>query len=106
MLLSVYTEPITEEEQAPPSQEEEAEETVRSESEIDDIRGQILDTDGNPLKDITVKIKKDNGDEWQVKTDSDGYYEVLDVPEGKYEIIIEREGYEDIKKEVEISKGK
>lgn len=90
--------------QPPPSQEEQAQDEVKKESEIDDIRGQILDADGNPAKGITTRIKGAGG-EWQVKTDDQGYYEVLDVPEGKYEITVDAEGYEDVKTEVEIKKG-
>jgi hypothetical protein len=90
--------------QPPPSQEEQAQDEVKKESEIDDIRGQILDADGNPAKGITTRIKGAGG-EWQVKTDDQGYYEVLDVPEGKYEITVDAEGYEDVKAEVEIKKG-
>jgi hypothetical protein len=99
-------------------QQQQAEEQVEKETEIDDIRGQVLDADGNPAKGIKVKIKGPKG-ETEVQTDEEGYYELQDVPEGKYEITPVagkeegREGGEEAaakeeeytKTEVEIKKG-
>ena len=103
IVLREYRPPLPQA-QAPPSQEEQAQQEVKKESEIDDIRGRVLDAEGKPVKDVKVKIKGDDG-EWEVKTDEEGYYEVLDVPEGKYEITVDAEGYEDVKAEAEVKKG-
>lgn len=97
--LVEYKEPKPSQQQAPPPQQ-----ANQNQSEIDDIRGRILDADGNPAKGVAVKIKGPEGEK-QVKTDSQGYYEVLDVPEGSYEITTDAEGYEDQKAEAEIKKG-
>jgi hypothetical protein len=116
MLLREYKEP------PPPSpqeeeeiQKEEQEETQPSEQqaskeaekqgEIDDIRGQILDAEGNPAKGIKVKIRSAEVEYEPITTDENGYYELLDVPEGKYEITCDAEGFEDMKAEVEIKKS-
>jgi hypothetical protein len=86
-------------------QDKQAQDSVDNESEIDDIRGQILDAEGNPAKGIKVTIKGPDGDK-QVTTDDQGFYEILDAKEGKYEIIVNQEGYESEKREFEIKKGK
>jgi hypothetical protein len=118
MLLYEYREPKETSEESPESQQQQAEEQVEKETEIDDIRGQVLDADGNPAKGIKVKIKGPKG-ETEVQTDEEGYYELQDVPEGKYEITPVagkeegREGGEEAaakeeeytKTEVEIKKG-
>jgi len=103
MVLREYV-PPREAETPPPSQEEEAEKDVEKESELHDIKGQVLDTDGNPLKDATVVVRGPSG-EYRVKTDAEGYYVVHDVAEGKYEITVEAPGFEESKAEVEVKKG-
>jgi hypothetical protein len=103
MLLREYKEPQPspqEEEESPPPPQEQA----PVQTEIDDIRGQVLDAEGNPAKGIKVKIKSLNS-EYEANTDDQGYYEILDVSEGKYEITSDAEGYEDLKMEVKVKKG-
>jgi hypothetical protein len=105
MLLREYKEPPPPpSEEAPPDQDQQTSEEAEKESEIDDIRGQVLDAEGNPAKGIKVKIKSLNS-EYEANTDDQGYYEILDVSEGKYEITSDAEGYEDLKTEVEVKKG-
>lgn len=99
--LIEYVEPPAEEEEPEP---EDAEEEVKKESEIDDIKGRVVDADGEPMKDVKVKITGDDG-EHEATTNSDGYYEVQDLPEGKYEITIDAKGFKNRKSVVEIRKG-
>jgi hypothetical protein len=105
MLLREYKELPPPQEEAPPDQDQQASEEAEKESEIDDIRGQVLDAEGNPAKGIKVKIKSAAVEYEPITTDENGYYELLDVPEGKYKITFDEEGFEDLKVEVEIKKS-
>jgi hypothetical protein len=97
MILREYVEPPPEE-QTPPAEESPVE------TEIDDIRGQVLDEEGNPAAGKKVKISGPDG-ETEVTTDENGYYELLDVPEGNYVVTSDEEGYEDLRIEFEVRKG-
>lgn len=103
LLLRQYI-PPPQEEEAAPSQDQKAEEEVEKESEVDDIRGQVLDSNGDPIKEIKMKISGPTGI-FESVTDENGFYEVLDVPEGEYEITSDVEGYQDFKKKIEVRKG-
>ena len=103
LLLSEYVEPREPAEEQPADQGDEAEEQAEQEGQVEDIRGRILGSDGNPVGGVTVRIKGPS--EYEVATDADGYYEALDVPEGRYEITVEAEGYEGIRGEIEVRKG-
>jgi hypothetical protein len=112
MLLREYKEPPPpsleeekEEEEETSTQEQQASKEAEKESQVDDIRGQILDAEGNPAKGVKVKIKSSEVEYQPITTDENGYYELLDLPEGKYEITCVEEGFEDIKAEVEIKKS-
>jgi hypothetical protein len=72
--------------------------------EIDDIRGQVLDNQGNPMAGVNVKVKGPNN-ESIVTTDEKGFYELLDVPEGRYEITVEDESFEGVIETIEVKKG-
>lgn len=104
MILQEYKEPREQMEEAPPSQDQDAKEEVEEESEIEDIRGQVLDSEGNPAAGIKVKIRGPDGEK-EVSTDEDGYYELLDVPEGSYVVTSDADGYQDLKVEFEVKKG-
>jgi hypothetical protein len=84
--------------------EDQGAEETQNKNEIDDIRGQVLDSEGNPAQGIKVKVKGPDG-ERELTTDENGYYEVLDAAEGTYEITFEGEEFADMKREVEIKKG-
>ena len=88
-----------------PAREQQASKEAEKESQVDDIRGQVLDSEGNPAKGVKVKIKSSEVEYQPITTDENGYYELLDLPEGKYEITYDEEGFEDIKAEVEIKKS-
>ena len=103
MILREYVEPPPPPEAAP-SQDAEAEEQAEQESEVDDIRGKIVDAGGDPLKGVSVIVTGPAG-EHRVKTTEDGGYEVLDVPEGDYEIAVDAEEFEELKTEVKVKKG-
>jgi Carboxypeptidase regulatory-like domain len=105
MLLREYKEPPPPREEAPPDQDQQASEEAEKESEIDDIRGQLLDAEGNPAKGVKVKIKGPGVEYEPITTNENGYYELLDVPEGKYEITCDEEGFEDLKVDVDIKKS-
>jgi hypothetical protein len=103
--LREYIPPVQEEEEEKQSnQDDKAKEEVEKQGEIDDIRGQVLDSEGNPAQGIKVKVKGPDG-ERELTTDENGYYEVLDAAEGTYEITFEGEEFADMKREVEIKKG-
>lgn len=98
--------PPQEEGGKPSSQDEEAEEEVEQKADeakgsINYIVGKILDADGNPMNDVTVKITWDGG-EYVVKTDENGVYRKDNLKPGKYKVTVEAPGYEGIEKEVEI----
>ncbi len=104
MRLSEYKPPKQQTEQEAPDQSQTAQKSVDDESQIDDIRGKVLDLSGNPAKGVNVKLSGPDGDR-QTKTDSQGQYEFLELPNGKYEVTVDEEGYENVKREVEINKG-
>jgi len=109
MALREYSMP-PEEEAAAPSQEEEAREEVEEETDdalasVNYIAGKVLDTDGKPQKDVTVKITYDGG-EYTIKTNEEGIYRKDDLEPGKYTVTVDAPGYEDMKEEVEIKSSK
>jgi len=100
----------TEEETTAPEQEEQAEGAV--EDKINDALGSInyitdkvLDANGNPKKDVDVKITWDKG-EITIKTNEEGIYKQENLEPGKYTIKVDAEGYERTEKEVIIKSGK
>jgi hypothetical protein len=102
--LSEYTPPSQPEKGEAPNQDDQAKKEADKESNIDDIRGQVLDTKGYPAKGVTVKAKGPQGD-YQTETDDQGYYLFEDVPDGKYKITVDEEGYKNQEKEVRVKKG-
>jgi hypothetical protein len=102
MKLAEYKEPRPPHEEKAPDQD--AQNEVAEEGEIDDIRGQVLDSQDKPMAGVKVKIKGPDREE-EVTTDEQGYYELLDVPEGQYEITVEDEAFEGEKEVVEVKKG-
>jgi Carboxypeptidase regulatory-like domain len=104
MRLSEYKPPKQQTEQDAPDQTQAAQKAVSDESQIDDIRGKVLDLEGNPAKGVDVKLSGPDGDR-QMKTDSQGVYEFLNLPNGKYEVTVDAEGYQNLKRDVEIKKG-
>jgi Carboxypeptidase regulatory-like domain len=98
MTLREYREPRSSAQQAPPPQQANS-----TDSDMHDIRGRLLDANGDPAADVAVTVKGDAG-EYKARTDSDGYYEVEDLPEGTYKITVDKEGYEFYSYEVEIQK--
>lgn len=102
MKLVEYREPRPQQEEKAPEQDVESD--LEKESEIDDIRGQVLDSEDSPLVGVKVKIKGPDK-ESEVNTDEQGYYEILDVGEGKYEVTTDEESYEEEKEVVEVKKG-
>lgn len=53
------------------------------------IEIKLEDQDGNPLKDVSYKIKFADGKTKDGKLDSDGYAKIEDVPPGKYQVEFE-----------------
>ncbi len=102
--LTEYKPPKQPEDQSPPSQADDAKDQVEAESEIHDIRGRILDRNGNPASGVKVKISGPDGDR-EITTDDQGNYQVQDLPSGKYTVTVDEKGYSGLKKEVEIQKG-
>jgi len=98
------------EEEEPPSQEEEAKESVDEASEdaltsVNYITGRVLDGNGEPVRDVDVKITWEGG-EFSLKTDEEGVYRKDNLEPGKYTVTVDSPGYEDKKREVEIKSSK
>jgi hypothetical protein len=101
-----YVEPAQEDE-PPPDQEKEAEEETETEAEkteksVNYITGKVIDSEDNPMQEVTVKISWENG-ELSVKTDKDGIYKTDELEPGKYQVTVDFKGYEDIIENVEIN---
>jgi hypothetical protein len=108
MVLREYFVPQEREEQAP-SQEEEAAEEVEEETNdalasVNYITGKVLDADGKPRSDISVKITWEGG-EYVVKTNEEGVFRKDNLEPGKYTVIVDAPEYESITREVEIKSG-
>jgi len=109
MVVREYT-PPPEEEAPAPSQDAEAAEAVQQQADddmtsINYITGKVVDADGNPQRDVDVKITFDGG-EYTVKTDEEGVYRKEDLDPGTYTVTVDASGYEDVKEEVEIQSQK
>ena len=58
------------------------------------ILGTVTDRDGNPLKDVSVSLRKLLTTIWRItKTDEYGFFEFSEVEAGKYEIEAEKSSY-------------
>lgn len=88
----------------PPDQSEEAREEVQKQVMIDDIKGRVLDSDGNPAANVTVVVVGPEG--WiSIDTDQDGYYEYKDAPEGDYQMTVDAPGFEGVKVNIKVVKS-
>ncbi|MBS7654090.1 MAG: carboxypeptidase regulatory-like domain-containing protein [Candidatus Bathyarchaeia archaeon] len=108
MVLREYIIPQEEEEPAP-SQEEDAAEEVEEETNdalasVNYITGKVMDADGNPRSEVSVKITWDGG-EYIVKTNEEGIFRKDNLEPGKYKVIVDVPEYEGITREVEIKSG-
>ncbi|MBS7634399.1 carboxypeptidase regulatory-like domain-containing protein [Candidatus Bathyarchaeota archaeon] len=108
MVLREYFIPQEEEEPAP-SQEEEAAEEVEEETNdalasVNYITGKVLDANGNPRSEVSVKITWDGG-EYIIKTNEEGIFRKDNLEPGKYKVTVDAPEYEGITKEVEIKSG-
>jgi len=104
MTLIEYIPPPKPEEREPPSQEEEAqqeaeEEADRAADKVNILKGKVIDQDGNPLKDIPVKIIGEDG-EWIVRTNEEGEYSKEGLEPGCYTITIDMEEYAHIRERI------
>jgi hypothetical protein len=88
-----------------PDQKKKAQEEVKKESEIHDIRVRVLDSSGRPVKDAEIVIKGPDG-ERKSKTDEEGYILMKDVKEGSYQITSKEERFRNVKQDVTVKKGK
>ncbi len=104
MRLAEYKPPKQQTEQEAPDQSDAAQKSVQDQSQIDDIKGTVLDLEGGPAKGINVKLSGPDGDR-QMQTDAQGNYEFLDLPNGDYEVTVDAPGYEGLKRKVTINKG-
>jgi hypothetical protein len=93
-----------EEQEAPPDQTEEAVDDVMKQVMIDDIKGRVLDSEGNPAAHVTVVVVGPEG-EMRLETNDEGYYEAKDAPEGEYDLTVDAPGFEDLKQKIEIVKS-
>ncbi|MCB4790295.1 MAG: carboxypeptidase regulatory-like domain-containing protein [Elusimicrobia bacterium] len=66
------------------------------------IIGNVSDKDNNPLKDMIVKISKDDREIERLKTKEDGFYKTTELPVGTYEVKVWGEEYEAEYKNVKI----
>lgn len=94
-----------EEQETPPDQTGAAEEEVVKQTMIDDIKGRVLDADGNPAPGVRVVVTGPQGDVMILETDDGGYYQAKDVPEGEYEMDVDAAGYEGVKARIKVVKS-
>jgi hypothetical protein len=104
MFLAEFKPPKQQTEQEAPDQSQAAQKSVQDQSQIDDIKGTVLDLEGGPAKGVNVKLSGPDGDR-QMQTDAQGNYEFLDLPDGDYEVTVDAPGYEGLKRKVTINKS-
>lgn len=111
IVLREYREPRYQRPQPPPSQDEEAQQEVEEQTDeatesINYITGKVLDSKGNPKKNVEVIIKKDEDEEeYKISTNEEGIYRQDDLSPGKYKVKVNAKGYEDLEEIVEIGEG-
>ncbi|MBM3291600.1 carboxypeptidase regulatory-like domain-containing protein [Candidatus Bathyarchaeota archaeon] len=104
MRLKEYVPPPEEEES--PDQDEEAKDEAEDKADdakdsINMVVGKVVNAEGNPLKDVDVKVTYDGG-ELTLKTDEKGVYKKDDLEPGIYTVTVDAPGYKGVKREVEI----
>jgi hypothetical protein len=104
MRLKEYSPPPEDEESS--NQDEEAKEEAEDKADdakdsINMVVGKVVDAEGNPIKDIDVKVTYDGG-ELSLKTDEKGIYKKDDLEPGKYTVTVDAPGYKGVKREVEV----
>lgn len=92
------------EQEAPPDQTEAAEEEAETQTMIDDIKGRVLDEDGNPAAHVKVVVIGPEG-EMRLETDDDGYYEAKDAAGGDYDLTVDAPGFEYVKQKIRVVKS-
>jgi hypothetical protein len=105
IVLREYKEPPPEPE-APPSQDEQAEEwseevAERSVASINVVTGRVLDSEGNPKGGIPVTLISAEG-EYGAQTSEEGLYRLEDLPPGRYRVAVDSEEYEGVEEVVVI----
>jgi carboxypeptidase family protein/DNA circularisation protein len=108
LLLREYKDP-EEEQEASPSQEDEAQDatddaTDDASGSVNYVTGKVLDEDKSPVKGAKVVINGDPG-EFHAETDENGVFRKDDLKPGTYDVSIDAPGYEDQKQTVEIKSG-
>ena len=68
------------------------------------IKGTVMDSEGNPVAEATVTLEGGEGEENTDITLDDGNF-LIEVSPGTYTLKIEKEGFETVKKDVEIKAG-
>ncbi len=68
------------------------------------IKGIVMDSEGNPVAEATVTLEGEEGEENADVTLDDGSF-LIEVSPGTYTLKIEKEGFEIVKKNVEIKAG-
>ncbi len=110
LTIREYIEPKEPEEEEPPSQDEEAEDETKDETDdavstVNYITGTVLAEEGGPEPNAKVKITDEQGNEYELTTNEDGVYRKDDLEPGKYAVTCDAPGYEGKKREVTIEKS-
>lgn len=108
IVLREYKEPPPEP-SIPPSQDDQAEEWSREVAEdaadsINEIRGRVLDREGNPAVGAPIKVIGSDG-EYDTEADSEGNYSIENLPPGRYRVTVDIEGYGGVEEVVEIGEA-
>ena len=75
-------------------------------AQVSNLRGQVVDVEGNPLRDVIVKLEPAaGGREYELKTDKKGRFRRLDVRAGLYRIIYSKDGYSTVTDQLQIGLG-
>jgi len=75
-------------------------------AQVSNLRGQVVDVEGNPLRDVIVKLEPAaGGREYELKTDKKGRFRRLDVRAGLYRIIYSKDGYSAVTDQLQIGLG-
>lgn len=77
-----------------------------SQIELGVIQGAVTDEGGNPLADVTFRIRDTGrGREFTIKSDKSGRFYRRGLPAVEYEITVEKDGYQPIRDKVRLNAG-
>jgi len=79
---------------------------AEAQAQLCNLRGRVVDVEGEPLRDVIVKLEPAAGDRtYEMKTDKKGRFRRIDVRAGMYRIIFSKDGYSKFSDQVRVSIG-